>query len=96
MDEALYYLGNESPIHLSYDIDSLDPEWAPSTGFPVSQGLSLQDGIHISQRLHAYGNLISIDLVEINPLVMPSELNKTLKSAGSIIKTALGLGEGHT
>jgi hypothetical protein len=41
MDLALEYLGDETPIHVSYDIDSLDPEWAPSTGFPVSPGCRL-------------------------------------------------------
>lgn len=90
MDLALQYLGDESPIHLSYDIDSLDPEWAPSTGFPVPHGLSLEEGIYISDRLHATGNLIAMDLVEINPLIEPSKLSMTLESAASLIKSALG------
>lgn len=90
MDDALKYLGNETPIHLSYDIDSLDPKWAPSTGFPVSRGLSLEEGIHISQRVHATGNLVAMDLVEINPLIESSKLHTTVQSAASIIASALG------
>ncbi|KAJ5368207.1 uncharacterized protein N7496_007967 [Penicillium cataractarum] len=91
MDLALEYLGDRTPIHVSYDIDSLDPEWAPSTGFPVTRGLSLEEGIYISHRLHKTGNLIAMDLVEINPLIQPSKLGKTLESAASVIKSALGI-----
>ncbi|KAJ5111998.1 hypothetical protein N7532_000043 [Penicillium argentinense] len=91
MGLALEYLGDETPIHVSYDIDSLDPEWAPSTGFPVTPGLSLEEGIHISRRLHATGNLVAMDLVEVNPLVEPGKLGTTVKSAGSVIQAALGV-----
>ncbi|RAK81219.1 Arginase/deacetylase [Aspergillus fijiensis CBS 313.89] len=42
MEAALDHMGPDTPIHASYDIDSLDPEWAPSTGFPVPAGLSLE------------------------------------------------------
>lgn len=93
MDLALEYLGDDTPIHVSYDVDSLDPEYAPSTGFPVPRGLSLEEGIHISHRLHATGNLVAMDLVEINPLVEPSNLSRTLKSAASVIESALGVDE---
>ncbi|KAI4769675.1 Ureohydrolase, partial [Aureobasidium sp. EXF-8846] len=34
MDMALGWIGSDTPIHLSFDIDSLDPMWAPSTGTP--------------------------------------------------------------
>lgn len=90
MDLALEYIGDNTPIHVSYDIDSLDPESAPSTGFPVALGLSLADGIHVSQRLRATGNLIAMDLVEINPQIEPSRLAVTLESASSVIRNALG------
>lgn len=90
MDPALEFLGGETPIHVSYDIDSLDPEWAPSTGFPVSSGLTLDEGIHISRRLHASGNLVAMDLVEVNPLVAPEKLEMTVGSARSVIHAALG------
>lgn len=91
MDWTLEYIGKGTPIHVSCDIDSLDPEWAPSTGFPVSSGLSLDEGIRILQRLHATGNMVGMDLVEINPLVETLRLSLTLGSASSLIKSALGL-----
>lgn len=90
MDLALEHLGDKTPIHVSYDIDSLDPEWAPSTGFPVSSGLSLDEGMYISRRLHATGNLVAMDLVEVNPLVEPEKLGMTVRSARSVIRAAWG------
>lgn len=41
MEMALAYLGDETPIHLSFDVDALDPMWAPSTGTPVRGGLKI-------------------------------------------------------
>ncbi|KAJ5094664.1 arginase [Penicillium angulare] len=92
MDLALQYLGDDSPIHVSYDVDSLDPEYAPSTGFPIPGGLSLEEGIYISQRLYATKGLVAMDLVEVNPLIESSRLTTTLQSAASVMKAALGVG----
>lgn len=91
MDEILNYLGHDTPIHLSFDIDSLDPSVAPSTGLPVQGGLSLREGLYISERLSRSGQLVSIDLVELNP-ELGSQIDrvKTLDSAVAIIFHALG------
>lgn len=43
MKETLEYLGN-NPLHISFDIDGLDSFEAPSTGTPVVDGLSLEEG----------------------------------------------------
>lgn len=63
MDQALAYIGNDTPIHLSYDIDGLDPTVAPSTGTTVPGGLTLDQGKYIGTRVHETGNLVSLDLV---------------------------------
>lgn len=91
MDMALKHIGNDTPIHASYDIDSLDPEWAPSTGFPVAAGLSLREGLTIAKRLQESQNLVSLDLVEINPEVSTSQVDVTVKSGCELIKGALGV-----
>ncbi|CAG8082684.1 unnamed protein product [Penicillium olsonii] len=90
MDLALDHIGDETPIHASYDIDSLDPEWAPSTGFPVASGLALDEGVYVAKRLYQSGNLIALDLVEINPDVATSQLNVTVEAGCKLIKSALG------
>lgn len=64
MDWALDYIGTDSPIHLQYDIDALDSSEAPSTGTSVPGGLTLEEGVYISKRVHDTGNLIAMDLVK--------------------------------
>lgn len=62
MDMALEYIG-DAPIHLSFDVDALDPMWAPSTGTPVRGGLTLREGDYICECVHETGLLIAMDLV---------------------------------
>lgn len=51
LSQTLAYLGSETPLQLSFDIDTLDPGYAPSTGTPVSQGLSVEQGVEIAKRI---------------------------------------------
>lgn len=90
MDQALAYIGNDTPIHLSYDIDGLDPTVAPSTGATVPGGLTLDQGKYIGTRVHETGNLVSLDLAEINPQVAPESSQKTVTAAISLVQSALG------
>ncbi|KZF18933.1 putative arginase [Xylona heveae TC161] len=89
MELALAYIGN-TPIHLSYDIDALDPEWAPSTGFPVPGGLSLCEGVFIAECIRDTGNLIAMDLVEVNPQLEVRGAERTIQSGFALIRSALG------
>lgn len=57
-----------NPLHVSFDIDSLDPLHAPSTGLNVHEGLSLSDVIFLGNSLKSK-NLKSVDVVEINPCI---------------------------
>lgn len=63
VDLALDYIGADSPIHLSFDIDALDPSEAPSTGTSVPGGLTLEQGMYIGKRVHDTGNLVAMELV---------------------------------
>lgn len=87
------HLGTDTPIHLSFDVDALDPLWAPSTGTPVRGGLSLREGDYICEALHETGNLVAVDLVEVNPkLAAEGELGvvETVRAGCSIVRCALG------
>ena len=55
----------DSPIHLSFDVDSIDPTYFASTGTPVENGLKLNDIYNIIERLK--GHIVSADIVEFNP-----------------------------
>ncbi|KAL3423976.1 arginase [Phlyctema vagabunda] len=71
MEMALGHIGNDTPIHLSFDVDALDPMWAPSTGTPVRGGLTLREGDYIAECVHETGSLVAMDLVEVNPTLEP-------------------------
>jgi arginase len=51
----------ERPVHLSFDVDALDPEVAPSTGTPVRGGLTFREGHYICEALYETGCLIAMD-----------------------------------
>lgn len=65
MEMALAHIGSDTPIHLSFDVDALDPQWAPSTGTPVRGGLTLREGDYIAECVHETGSLVAMDLVRL-------------------------------
>ncbi|XP_032511881.1 arginase, hepatic isoform X2 [Danaus plexippus] len=82
--------GNK-PIHVSFDIDSLDSLEAPSTGTPVRGGLTLREAIKLMEIIHATGRLRAFDLVEINPaLGNDSDRKRTIEAGMSVMMAALG------
>jgi arginase len=90
MDMALGWIGHDTPIHLSFDVDALDPMWAPSTGTPVRGGLTLREGDFIAEAVHATGNLVAMDLVEVNPSLESEGAQETVRAGCSIVRCALG------
>lgn len=68
---ALGHIGTDTPIHLSFDVDALDPQWAPSTGTPVRGGLTLREGDYIAECLHETGSLVAMDLVSDSNFFSP-------------------------
>jgi arginase len=79
------------PIHLSFDIDALDPNDAPSTGTTVPGGLSLREGVYITEHVAATGRLQVMDMAEVNP-ELGSEADQlvTLQSACEVIGAWFG------
>lgn len=81
----------DRPIHVSYDIDSLDPKEAPSTGTPVKGGLTLDEGIYIAQMVAETGCLSAIDMVEFNPAIgSEEEVTRTAMNTMELINILLG------
>jgi len=58
---------DNSDLHISLDVDGLDPKHFPSTGTPVEGGLSLSDVKKVLNQLMEKYHLINFDLVELNP-----------------------------
>ncbi|KAK2737296.1 Arginase, catabolizes arginine to ornithine and urea [Myotisia sp. PD_48] len=90
VEMALAHIGNDTPIHLSFDVDALDPQWAPSTGTPVRGGLTLREGDFIAECVHQTGNLIAMDLVEVNPSLETMGASETIRAGCSLVRSALG------
>lgn len=73
-------------IHLSFDIDSMDPVYGLCTGVPVKDGLSLEDVEKIFSLVNSSGKLINADFVEVNP-----NMAKSFSELHHIYFTALHL-----
>ena len=72
----------DDPVHVSFDIDSVDPKDAPSTGVPVRRGFSRSEILNLGRILKIACRLSSIDIVEINPwLGTPEEAELTIRLA---------------
>lgn len=71
MNQTINYLDsrNQHPFHLSFDVDGIDPDVVGQTGTRFRYGLSARQSVHIVRRLAHQRKLVSMDLVEINPLL---------------------------
>ena len=57
----------DRPLHLSYDIDAVDPVLAPATGTTVRGGLTYREAHFVGEAVAQSGNLASAEIVELNP-----------------------------
>jgi len=75
-------------LHLSFDIDSVDPENAPGTGTRVNGGMTFREAHLLMELIHESGKLSSLEMVEVNPTL--DVRNKTAQLAVDLIISALG------
>lgn len=75
---------NIKNIHLSYDIDCLDPEYVPGTGTPVSDGLSFSESKSLLEAILGTSLVKSIDFVEYNPDL--DQNNRTKETCIELLK----------
>jgi arginase len=77
------------PLHISFDIDSLDPEFAPSTGVPVEHGLTPEHLYTLSEKLFQKSKIRSMDIVEVNPaLGTEAQVQQTYSIAFNFLLSA--------
>ena len=75
-------------IHLSFDLDGVDPKDAPGVGTPVPGGLTTRESHLICETAARSGRLIGMEMVELNPIL--DIRNQTGELAAWLIQSALG------
>ena len=85
---ALDALSHCRQIHVSLDMDILDPGEAPGVGTPASGGLTFREAHLLMEILAASGRICSMDIVEINPIL--DCRNQTAKLAVDLAASLLG------
>lgn len=87
--ETIRYLKDKTDgIHVSFDIDSVDPSEAPGVGTPVAGGLTYRESRLALEMLSETGLITSAEFVEVNPLL--DERNKTAKLVVALASALLG------
>ncbi|GGD29406.1 arginase [Pontibacillus salipaludis] len=87
--ESVEYLKDRTDgVHLSLDLDGLDPNEAPGVGTPVMGGMSYRES-HLAMEMFAEANFItSAEFVEVNPIL--DEKNKTATVAVGLMGSLFG------
>ncbi|EPY84119.1 arginase-1 [Camelus ferus] len=81
------------PIHLSFDVDGLDPSFTPATGTPVQGGLSYREGLYLTEEIYKTGLLSGLDIMEVNPSLgkTPEEVTRTVNTAIAVTLACFGV-----
>jgi arginase len=86
--EALERVGGDGFLHVSLDMDALDPAVAPGVGTPVRGGLTYREA-HLAMELVAEAGVASaLEVVEVNPIL--DRANATAELAVELVASALG------
>lgn len=88
MENAIAVASKGDGIHLSLDMDAIDPDEAPGVGTPVRGGLTYREAQLAMEMLAATGKLRSIEVCEVNPIL--DRENRTATLAVELIASALG------
>jgi arginase len=89
MEEAIKLAGNGTAgIHVSFDLDAIDPDFAPGVGTPSPGGLSYREAHLAMEMLADSGKVVSAEFVEVNPIL--DERNGTARFGIGLICSLLG------
>ncbi|MFP4935267.1 arginase [Staphylococcus pseudintermedius] len=89
IEESIAYLKDKTDgVHLSLDVDALDPNETPGTGTKVSGGLTYRESHYALELLNQSGMITSIDIVEVNPLLDVE--NHTAEQAVALLGSFFG------
>lgn len=86
--EVLDYFADMTHIHVSLDLDGLDPRHAPGVGTPVPGGLTYREAHLLMEILADSHKVRSLDVVEVNPILDVS--NQTAQMAVELVASLMG------
>jgi arginase len=75
-------------IHVSLDMDAVDPQEAPGVGTPVQGGITYREAHLAMEMLGDTGRVTSMDVVEVNPVI--DDANRTAILAVELVMSAMG------
>src|SRR5437762_10602073 len=86
--ESLAHVAGRGFVHVSLDMDVVDPDVAPGVGTPVRGGLSYREA-HLALELVAEAGIAdALEVVEVNPIL--DRENETGRLAVELVASALG------
>lgn len=75
-------------LHVSFDLDSVDPVYAPGVGTPVKGGLDYREAHLAMEMVAETGRMSSLELVEVNPII--DVRNQSAEFAVELVQSAFG------
>ena len=88
LDGLLGTEGEDTHLHLSFDVDFLDPDIAPGTGTPVRGGPTYREAQLCMEMIADTGRLASLDIVELNPAL--DLRNQTAELVVDLVQSLFG------
>ena len=88
MEAALQGVGERTHLHVSFDVDFLDPSIAPGVGTTVPGGPNYREAQLVMEMIADCGRLGSLDIVELNPIL--DKRNRTAKLAVDLVESLFG------
>ena len=88
MTEALQDVDDDTHLHVSFDLDCLDPDYAPGVGTGVRGGPTYREMQLCMEMIADTGRLGSLDVVELNPAL--DVRNRTAEVAVELIESLFG------
>ena len=88
MEEALEGVDENTHLHVSFDVDFLDPSIAPGVGTTVPGGPNYREAQLVMEMIADSGRMGSLDIVELNPII--DKRNRTAKLAVDLVESLFG------
>ena len=88
MEEALDGVDGDTHVHVSFDVDFLDPSIAPGVGTTVPGGPNYREAQLVMEMIADTGRMGSLDIVELNPVL--DTRNETARLAVDLVESLFG------